>query len=189
MDVWMGRVAGNISCTEPETVETVSKLHHAGSCDCRQSSSREFTRCRGAEAQSLHSRPGAEVQRCRACENEVQTCRGAEPALRPMFRTKCRGAEVQSLHSERGAEVQRCRGAEAAAPRPRPPHPRPPWPRKRARREEKGGKCGKWAKNVENGRKMWKMGEKMWKMGENVEKWAKISFRFCLGKFPRFLSV
>ena len=32
--------AGNISCTGPETVETVGKFHHAGSCDCRQSSSR-----------------------------------------------------------------------------------------------------------------------------------------------------
>ena len=31
MEAWMGRVAGNISCTERETVETVSKFHHAGS--------------------------------------------------------------------------------------------------------------------------------------------------------------
>ena len=40
----MGRVAGNISCTEPETVETAGKLHHAGSCDCRQNSSRECSK-------------------------------------------------------------------------------------------------------------------------------------------------
>ena len=44
MEVWMGRVAGNINCTEPETAETVSKFHHAGSCDCRQSSSRECSK-------------------------------------------------------------------------------------------------------------------------------------------------
>ena len=66
----------------------------------------EVRRRQRAEVQSLHAEPGAEVQRCRACtQNQVQTRRGAEPALR----TRCKGAEVQSVHSEPSAEVQRCR--------------------------------------------------------------------------------
>ena len=65
-----------------------------------------------------------------------------------------------------GAEAQRCQGLT--------PHPGP-------RKRERGGQ--KERRNVENGRKMWKMGE------EKVEKWAEISFRGCLGKFPTFLSV
>ena len=69
---------------------------------CRDAEPTLRTRRRGAEAQSLHSEPGADAQRCRACtQNQVQRCRGAEPALR----TKCRGAEVQSLHSEPSARV------------------------------------------------------------------------------------